>query len=63
MAELIDIEGPADFRECMKTVAVDVRGDEDPDHVLICSLERGHVGMHYDGADNITWKEGKPDGV
>jgi hypothetical protein len=51
------------FTECMEAAVVDVRGDEDPDHVLICSLDRGHDGFHYDRADNITWKEGPPDGV
>ena len=30
------------------------------DNPLVCMLPEGHNGPHYDEADNITWKVGKP---
>lgn len=29
--------------------------------ILICSLPDGHAGLHWDGDDNVMWREGKPD--
>jgi hypothetical protein len=31
------------------------------DNPLVCMLPEGHKGPHWDSADNITWKRGKPD--
>jgi hypothetical protein len=28
---------------------------------LLCMLDDGHDGLHYDDIDDISWKPGKPD--
>jgi hypothetical protein len=28
---------------------------------LICSREIRHPGLHYDGVDDVSWKDGAPD--
>ena len=28
---------------------------------LVCNLDPGHPGLHYDSAEEISWKEGGPD--
>lgn len=30
------------------------------DVMLVCFLPEGHDGPHYDEADDLTWKDGKP---
>jgi hypothetical protein len=36
----------------------DVQGIDSP---LVCHLAIGHDGLHWDGAENVSWKRGKPD--
>ena len=28
---------------------------------MLCMLEAGHEGLHYDSIDDISWKAGAPD--
>ncbi len=28
---------------------------------LVCMLAADHPGLHWDGEENISWKEGRPD--
>jgi len=28
---------------------------------LVCCRETGHPGLHYDGVDDVSWKDGAPD--
>jgi hypothetical protein len=28
--------------------------------LLVCFLDAGHDGLHYDEGDNISWKAGRP---
>jgi hypothetical protein len=28
---------------------------------LVCNLDRGHPGLHYDSQEDISWKEGGRD--
>lgn len=43
---------------CSAEVAIDIYGDEA--HMLICSLELHHGGLHYDAVDEVSWISGKP---
>jgi hypothetical protein len=28
---------------------------------MLCMLDAGHDGLHYDDVDDISWKPGEPD--
>ena len=48
-----------DTYEC--TASATVSGSK-PGCVLVCNLPEGHSSdLHWDGQDDITWKEGQPD--
>jgi hypothetical protein len=47
--------------KCQLAVLIDEMPDDDRDHWLVCMLDEGHAGQHWDSKDNVIWKVGRPD--